>query len=86
MDRRGVKFMKVFVVTLDWGCEDNKGHDIFIYKEHSDAYDKFKELILDEREPSNSWVGNVEFDFRKYFRFCERQIVLLNDLVHYYRH
>lgn len=54
--------MKVFVVTLDWACEDNKGHDTFIYKKHSDAYDKFKQLILDEREPSTSWVGDVEFD------------------------
>lgn len=54
--------MKVFVITLDWACEDNKGHDTFIYKKHSDAYDKFKQLILDEREPSTSWVGDVEFD------------------------
>lgn len=53
---------KVYVIRFDWSTHDSDGVDLFIYRYYDDAYDKFKELICAERNPENSWVGNIEFD------------------------
>lgn len=57
---------KVFVVKFDWSTPDAGDVELFIYKRYDDAYDKFKEIILGERNPEMSWVGDIEFDDEGY--------------------
>lgn len=54
--------MKVYIVKLEGSTEDYSNTDIFVYGDYYKAYDKFKELICAERNPDNSWVGNLDFD------------------------
>ena len=53
---------KVYIVQFDWSTSDAGSVDLFVYGKYDNAYDKFKELICAERNPDNSWVGNIEFD------------------------
>lgn len=53
---------KVFIVQFDWSTPDSGGIDLYAFKNYGDAYDKFKELICNERNPEMSWVGDIEFD------------------------
>ena len=53
--------MKVFVVKFDWSTPDAEDVELFIYRHYDDAYDKFKEIIMGERNPEMSWVGDIEF-------------------------
>lgn len=53
---------KVFVVKFDWSTPDAEDVELFIYRHYGDAYDKFKEIICNERNPEMSWVGDIEFD------------------------
>ncbi len=53
---------KVYVVKFDWSTTDAEDVELFIFKRYSAAYDKFKELICNERNPEMSWVGDIEFD------------------------
>ena len=57
---------KVFVVQFDWSTQDAESVDLFIYGSYDKAYEKFKEIICNERNPEMSWVGNVEFDDEGY--------------------
>ena len=54
--------MKVYVVVFEGSTEDYSNTDIFVYGDYYKAYDKFKELICNERNPDVSWVGNLDFD------------------------
>ena len=53
---------KVFIVQFDWATPDAEGIDLYVYRNYDDAYDKFKQLICEERNPELSWVGDLEFD------------------------
>ncbi len=53
---------KVYIVQFDWSTPDADGIDIFVYGKHDDAYNMFKQLICEERDPEMSWVGDLEFD------------------------
>lgn len=53
---------KVFIVKFDWSTTDTDGTELFAYKNYSDAYDKFKKIICNERNPEMSWVGDIELD------------------------
>lgn len=53
---------KVYIVRLNWATNDSEGSDLFVYGEYDKAYDKFKQLICQERNPDLSWVGDLEFD------------------------
>lgn len=53
---------KVYIVQFDWATPDAEGIDLHVYKNYADAYDKFKQLIIEERNPEMSWVGDLEFD------------------------
>lgn len=57
---------KVYIVQFDWSTSDAGSVDLFVYGDYNDAYDKFKELILGERNPEMSWVGDIEFDDEGY--------------------
>lgn len=53
---------KVFIVQFDWSTTDAEGIDLYVYVNYDNAYDKFKEIICNERRPEMSWVGDIEFD------------------------
>ena len=57
---------KVYIVQFDWSTTDAEDIELFVYKKYDDAYDKFKELICNERNPEMSWVGDIEFDDEGY--------------------
>lgn len=54
--------MKIFIVKTDYSTEDYHDVELHAFHDYYNAYDKFKELILRERQPENSWVGNLDFD------------------------
>lgn len=54
--------MRIFIIKLDYSTEDYHDVELFAFHDYDKAYDKFKELILSERQPENSWVGNLDFD------------------------
>ena len=56
------KKKEIFIVSLDWACDDNKGLDIYAFTSYQAAYEKFNDLIKDECNPDNSWVGDLAFD------------------------
>lgn len=54
--------MKVYIIQLDWSTMDSEAVELFVYDSYDKAYDKFKELISDELNPDNSWIGDIEWD------------------------
>ncbi len=54
--------MKVYLVKLDWSTEDSNDVKITVCGTYEKAYEKFKEMIADEKNPQNSWVGEIEWD------------------------
>lgn len=54
--------MKVYLVKLDWSTEDSNDVEITVCRTYEKAYEKFKELIAEEMNPQNSWVGELEWD------------------------
>ena len=54
--------MKIFIVKLDYGTEDCHDVELYAFKDYYKAYDHFKELLCKERQPENSWVGDLDFD------------------------
>ena len=53
--------MKVYLVKLDWSTEDSNDIELFVCGTYDKAYEKFKELIANEMNPDNSWVGELEW-------------------------
>ena len=53
---------KVYIVQFDWATSDAEDVDLYVFGSYDKAYDKFKELICNERNPEMSWVGDIEFD------------------------
>ena len=54
--------MKVYAVIFDWSTEDSNDVEITVCGTYEKAYEKFKEMIADEKNPQNSWVGEIEWD------------------------
>lgn len=57
---------KVYIIQFDWSTSDASNVELFVYGTYDKAYDKFKELICNERNPEMSWVGDIEFDDEGY--------------------
>ncbi len=57
---------KVYIVQFDWSTTDAESVDLYVFGSYDKAYDKFKELICNERNPEMSWVGDIEFDDEGY--------------------
>ncbi len=53
--------MKVYLVKLDWSTEDSNDIELFVCGTYEKAYEKFKELIANEMNPDNSWIGELEW-------------------------
>ena len=65
--------MKVYLVKLDWSTEDSNDIELFVCGAYDKAYEKFKELIANEMNPDNSWVGELEWRTRMGKRRSERR-------------
>ena len=50
---------KVYIVKLDWSTGDSNDVELTVYGTYEKAYNKFKELIEAEKNPENSWVGEL---------------------------
>ena len=48
---------KVYIVKFDWSTDDCNAVELLVYGTYDGAYEKFKELIANEKKPENSWVG-----------------------------
>lgn len=54
--------MKVYLVKLDWSTEDSNDVELTVYGIYEKAYEKFKELISEEKKPEKSWVGDIKWN------------------------
>lgn len=56
--------MKVYVVTTDWtmGAMEGDGKTLEIFDTYAKAYERFNQIITNEKDPKHSWVGEVELD------------------------
>ena len=54
--------MKVYIVKPDRATEDGNDVELTVYGTYDKAYEKFKELISNEMNPDNSWVGELEWE------------------------
>mgnify|MGYP001771358663 FL=1 len=54
--------MKVYLVKLDWSTEDGNDIELTVYGTYDKAYENFKELISNEMNPDNSWVGALDWE------------------------
>ena len=54
--------MKVYLVKLDWSTEDSNDVEITVCGTYEKAYEKFKDMIAGEKNPQNSWVGEIKWD------------------------
>lgn len=54
--------MKVYLVKLDWSTGDSNDVELTIFDTYEKAYRKFNELIAEEKNPDNSWVGELEWE------------------------
>lgn len=57
--------MKVYIIQFDWSNDYSESIELFVYDSYDKAYDKFKELIADERNPDISWIGKLAWDGNK---------------------
>ena len=57
---------KVYIVQFDWSTTDASGIELYVYDSYDKAYDRFKQMICDEHNPDNSWVGDIEFNNEGY--------------------
>lgn len=71
---------EIYIVSLDWACDDSKGLDIYTFMTYQAALEKFNNLIEDECNPDNSWVGDLAFD--EYGNVQSGYDVSTNDVKH----
>lgn len=50
---------KVYIVKFDWSTDGCNAVELLVYGTYDRAYEKFKELIANEKKPENSWVGDL---------------------------
>ena len=51
----------VYLITLDWATEDDKGFEFYICATPKKAFEIFRKRIKAEKNPNNSWVGEEVF-------------------------
>lgn len=51
--------MKVYVIIYDWSISnaDSSGIEVEVFGTYKKAYDRFNEIIANEKNPNMSWVG-----------------------------
>ena len=51
----------VYLITLDWATEDDKGFEFDICSTPKKAFEIFRKRIKAEKNPNKSWVGEEAF-------------------------
>ena len=51
----------VYLITLDWATEDDKGFEFDICSTPKKAFEIFRKRIKAEQNPNKSWVGEEVF-------------------------
>ena len=54
--------MKVYLVILEWGKDSEHEVELDIYSTYEKSYQKFNELIAEEKKPEKSWVGDIKWN------------------------
>ncbi len=56
--------MKVYLIVYDWSTSsaDESSVDIEVFDTYKKAYDRFNEIIANEKNPDISWVGSEAVD------------------------
>ena len=56
--------MKVYLIVYDWSTSsaDESSVDIEVFDTQKKAYDRFNEIIANEKNPDISWVGSEAVD------------------------
>lgn len=56
--------MKVYVIIFDWSTSsaDSSGIEIEVFDTYQKAFDRFNNIIDDEKNPELSWVGSEALD------------------------
>lgn len=51
----------IYLITLDWATEDDKGFEFDICSTPKKAFEIFRKRIKAEQNPNKSWVGEEVF-------------------------
>ena len=57
-----IKHRTVYLVQFDWSTDDADGIETFLFNDYDAAYQKFKDLVMEECNPETSWVGDRALD------------------------
>ncbi len=51
--------MKIYAVILDWSTSDDSRVDIELFDTYTKAFNRFNEIIKNEKKPEISWVADA---------------------------
>ena len=51
--------MKVYAVIFDWSTSDDSQVDIELFDTYQKAFNRFHEIIENEKKPEMSWVADA---------------------------
>ena len=54
--------MKVYMVMFDWSTRDEYDIEVEIFNTYKKAFNRFNEIIENEKNPESSWVGSNVID------------------------
>ncbi len=60
-----IKHRTVYLVQFDWSTDDADGVETFLFNDYDAAYQKFKDLVMEECNSETSWVGDRALDENK---------------------
>ena len=53
--------MQVYIVQLKYSTPDENDTELFVFDSFDKAYQKFQDLIANEMNPENSWIGELDW-------------------------
>ncbi len=57
----GLLSMQVYIVQCEYSTEDDSEIKLHVFDSFAKGYQKFKDLIADEMNPKNSWIGDLDW-------------------------
>ncbi len=54
--------MKAYLVVFDWSADDCESVDIEVFDTFQKAFNRFNEIITNEKNPNVSWIGEYAVD------------------------
>ncbi len=58
----------VYMVLFDWSTQDDSAVEAELFDTYEKAYDRYQEIIANEKDPDLSWVGAEAIDENGYFK------------------